>query len=88
MATLTCPAIFVSWVALALVKLWFATLGDKLFLMLTVTAGALLVFTIVLREQTGDSRLCKYGYLDDSSVSHPVSRCERDACGFPVATSR
>lgn len=63
-----CLAIFVAWVALALVQLWFAPLGGELFFKLTVTAGALFVvalgITLVANEYVSNKRQKDRGYLD------------------------
>lgn len=65
---LVCLAIFVAWVALALVQLWWAPLGGELFLKLSITAGALFVValgvTLVLTEYARNKRQKEHGYID------------------------
>lgn len=68
-SALLCLAIFVAWVALALLQLWFVPFDGALFLKLSLTAAALfgvvLGVSLVLREQASDRRLRQRGYLDD-----------------------
>jgi hypothetical protein len=63
-----CLTIFVTWVAIALLQLWFDLLNGEIFLKLTITAGALFVVvlgvTLVVREYVDEKKMKDDGYID------------------------
>jgi hypothetical protein len=63
-----CLAIFVIWVAIALLQLWFSLLSAEIFLKLTLTASALFVvvlgISLVVREYVEEKKMKDDGYID------------------------
>jgi hypothetical protein len=63
-----CLAIFVIWVAVALLQLWFDLLSGEIFLKLTITAAALFVVVLgvalVVREYVDEKKMKDDGYID------------------------
>lgn len=61
--------LFVSWSILALTQLWLNWLDGLIFFKLTLTAGVLIVVSLLVglaaREYLSDKDLKAKGYLDD-----------------------
>ena len=65
---IVCLVIFVSWVALALLELWFNIVSGDLFWKLTITAAAFFVvvlgISLVVNEYIENKKSKDDGYID------------------------